>query len=170
MKEFFEFLKSLIDASGKFGNVFLENDIPDKTRRGEHRATKRRSVFIEFSVQEVMHKSLGINEFDLIVRMTVANDNKKFSKLEDMTLLDDLNAIIQNKYGGVDNKYRFSSMNRIMFEYDNNHDQVSEPANEYSTKLTDYTGYKYKNLVEGIFSAVSFSVEVVDKISEPENC
>ena len=79
MKEFFEHLKALIQASGAFGNVMMENDIPEKIRKGEHRAQKKRSVYIEFNVEEVMNKSAGINEFDMIVRFTVANDNKKFS-------------------------------------------------------------------------------------------
>lgn len=164
MKEFFEYLKSLIDASGEFGNVFLFNEQPDKTRNHNYRATKKRSVYIELVVDEVLTKSLGINDYDLIVRMIVANDNKKFSKTDDITLLETLNGLIQNQTNQVDGVYGFSSMIRTFLELDTDHDQISEPFNEYKTTLRDFSGYKYRDLIEGTFTATDITVEIVDSI------
>lgn len=158
MKEFFLFLKSLIDANGTFGNVMLFNEQPDKTRKGEYKATKKRSVYIELIVNETMNKSLGINDFEMNVRFTIANDNKKFSKLEDITLIETLNGVIQNANNQVDDVYAFSSMNRMFHELDTDHDQISEPFIEYQTKLTDYSGYRRRNLTEGAFTKVDVTV------------
>ena len=171
MKEFFEYLKSLIDASGKFGNVMLFNEQPDKTRKHNYKATKKRSVYIELIVDESMNKSLGINEFQMMIRFTIANDNKKFSKLEDITLIEDLNGVIQNANNVEDGVYAFTSMERMFHELDTDHDQISEPFIEYQTKLTDYSGYRRRNLVEGAFTKVRVTTSIPNdsKIAEIES-
>lgn len=161
MKEFFEFLKSLIDADGTFGNVMLFNEQPDKTRNHNYKATKRQSVYIELIVNETLNKTLGINEFEMNVRFTIANDNKKFSKLEDITLLETLNGVIQNANNSVDDVYSFSSMTRMFHELDTDHDQISEPFIEYQTKLRDFSGYRLRGLTEGTFTLVDVTVDIV---------
>lgn len=164
MREFFLFLKNLIDADGSFGNVMLFNEQPDKTRNKQFRATKKRSVYIEFVVDEVLTKTLGINDYDLLVRFTIANDNKKFSKLDDITLLESLNNIIQNQAGFEENVFAFSSMIRTFFELDTDHDQISEPFNEYKTTLRDFSGYKYRDLTEGTLGNFDITVTIVETV------
>lgn len=169
MKEFFEYIKSLIDASNLFGEVRLYNEQPDKMRSHSTRAIKRKSVFIELEVEETMNKLVGINEFQLVMRCRIYNDNKKFSKLDDITLIENLNGILQNQNGGVDNVFRFTSLERIFHDLDSDHDQISEPIIDYRTRLTDYTGYRNRNMIEGTFANLTVNTELVEEI-ETNDC
>lgn len=164
MKEFFLYLSQLINDSQKFGNVELFNEQVDKNRKGQTRARKKRSVYITFEVKESMNKDLGINDFEMNVRFTIGNDNKKFSKVEDMDLIDSLNGIIQNQTAQVDNVFSFSSMIRVFHELDTNHDQQSEPFIEYQTTLRDFSGYRRKDYIETTLSDICPVVTIVDSI------
>ena len=165
MREFIEYLMQLITNSGEFGNVELFNEQVDRNRNLQTRARKKRSVYISIEVQETLGRGLGINDFVCTVRFTIGNDNKKFSKLEDIDLLDSLNAIIQNQSGLVNNTYSFTTMNRTYHELDTDHDQQSEPFIEYTTKLRDYSGYRRRDFIEGSFDTVDATVNIVTEIN-----
>lgn len=164
MKNFFLYLQTLIHDSQLFGNVELFNEQVDKNRKGQTRARKKRSVYITFEVNEALNKDLGINDFDMKVRFTIANDNKKFSKTDDMVLIDELNGIIQNKSYQLDNVFSFTSMVRTFHELDTNHDQQSEPFIEYQTTLRDFSGYRRKDYIETTLAEIEPIVTIVDKI------
>ncbi len=157
MREFIEYLISVINESGKFGGAYLFNEQPENARNRKDMGRKRRVVYLEPEINEQLGRSLGINKYDVTIRIYIANDNKKHSKLEDLSLLDELNDVMQNANGFVNNKYTFSSLVRETFEFDSDHDNVSQPFNEYKTTLTDYSGYRYRNLTEGTFTAIDVS-------------
>jgi hypothetical protein len=164
MKELIKHLMYLITESGQFGNVELFNEQVDRTRNLQTRARKKRSVYITMEVVETLGRDLGINDFVVTVRFTVGNDNKKFSKLEDIDLLDQINGVIQNQSGQVNDTYAFSTMNRTYHELDTDHDQQSEPFIEYTTKVRDYSGYRRKNAINGTITTINPTVNIVTQI------
>ena len=161
MRKFIEYLMQLINDSCEFGNVELFNEQVDRNRNLQTRARKKRSVYISMEVQETLGRDLGINDFVTTIRFTVANDNKKFSKLEDIDLLDQINNVIQNQSALVDNEFAFTTMNRIYHELDTDHDQQSEPFIEYSTRVRDFSGYRRRNTILGSFTTLNPSVNIV---------
>lgn len=148
MKALFLYLQSYILANVtgvKSVDLYRGQDL--KQGRRTHKGFKFPAVFIEFEVEEVFPRVLGVRDISLIVRFRFAIKGYKWTRLDDLTFKEEFDFAVNLLRGNPSNAdgVYFSSFEELVTEWDDEPATLNEPIVEYRTLYRDNSAYKRKN-------------------------
>jgi hypothetical protein len=171
MKAFFEYIKAQINARvvadseadplvpvfktvRMWNNQFLHSN--EKYEREEDRKSKTNTsrfgyrnekafpypaCFVEFMVQEVQNRSMGIVDYDLIVRFRFGIESYKFERLDSFDFCDDFKAQIQ-LMSPLASGLIFTTFQEVLTEFDEDFNNVETPYIDYRTRYRSIVAYQ----------------------------
>jgi hypothetical protein len=101
------------------------------------------AVFVQFLNLNWIAKPQGLQEADAVIRLHVGFHSLKTEEREIFKLIEDIHKALQN----LSTAQLFGDMNRVNEEQDIDHGNVIVWLADYSTLLTDISGYRSKDLV-----------------------
>lgn len=150
MRELFEYIKARIESRvPAIKTVRMWNDqIDANTRRRNEKPFKYPACFVEFVVQDVANRCLGIKDYLLLVRFRFAIESYKFERLDTLDFCDDFSAAMHLMAPTESSGLIFTTFQETGMEFDENHDNVEAPYIEYRTQFRSLAAYNRKNDIE----------------------
>lgn len=102
------------------------------------------ALFIEFIVEQVDNRCLGIKDYILTVRCRFGIEAYKFERLDTFDFCDDFSAAIQLMAPTEASGLVFTSFQEIRTEFDEDHNNVEVPYMDYRTRFVSLAGYTRK--------------------------
>lgn len=161
MKAFFEYIKARITADvpdiktvRMWNNQFLHSN--EKSERADKLASGRTgyrnekafpypACFVEFIVNEIHSRCLGIKDYDLTVRFRFGIEAYKFERLDTFDFCDTFSGAIQLMAPTEESELRFTTFQESNTEFDEDFNNVEVPYIDYRTQFRSTAAYKLKN-------------------------
>lgn len=113
------------------------------------------AVFVQFLNLNWIAKPQGLQEADAVIRLHVGFHSLETEEREIFTLIEDIHKAVQS----LSTAELFGDLNRVNEEQDIDHGNVIVWLADYSTLLTDVSGYRSKDLVLTQITEAEFTRE-----------
>lgn len=148
MKAFFNLIKTRINTN--VPTIQTVRMFNDQMVKANGKTTETRSekffpypaAFVEFIVNSVDSRCLGIKDYLLTVRFRFARESYKFERLETFDFVDTFDASIQMMAPSSNLTFSFTTLQEIFTQFDTDFNDVEIPYRDYRTRLRWSTAYQ----------------------------
>lgn len=165
MKALFNYIKARINTdiptvkTVRMWNNQLDHSNGEKTEGRNEKAFAYPAIFVEFIVNQVDNRAMGIKDYVLTVRFRYARTDQKFERLDMFDLLDQFDSFIQLMAPTVPSGLTFTTFQEEKTNFDTDFNNVETPYRDFRTRYRSSAAYQRANdiTVSGVGAKVVFA-------------
>ncbi len=165
MKAFFNYIKARISAdipsvkTVRMWNNQLKHSNGEGNEGRNEKAFPYPAIFIEFIVNQVDDRALGIKDYILTVRFRYARTKQTFERLDMFDLLDQFDSFIQMMAPTAASGLTFTTFQEEKTTFDTDFDNVETPYRDFRTRYRSSAAYQraYDFAVTGVKTNVAYA-------------
>lgn len=165
MKAFFNYIKARINTDMPFvktvrmWNKQLDHSNGEKTGGRDEKAFPYPAMFVEFIVNQVDNRAMGIKDYILTVRFRYARTSQTYERLDMFDKLDAFDAFIQLMAPTVASGLTFTTFQEEKTNFDTDFNNVEAPYRDFRTRYRSSAAYQRVTdiQVSGIGTKIAFA-------------
>lgn len=177
MKALFNYIKTRINTdipsvkTVRMWNKQLDHSNGEKTEGRNEKTFPYPAIFVEFIVNQVDNRAMGIKDYILTVRFRYARTKQTFERLDMFDLLDQFDSFIQLMAPTTPSGLTFTTFQEETTNFDTDFNNVEAPYRDFRTRYRSSAAYQRVTdiQVSGIGTKIAFAGTFNIDFSNPYN-